>query len=98
MEWLGPGCFGLVVGWVCYRTLRRKTDGAGLGDIAGVIGAIGGTTVVAIFKNDAFNIYCVGLAIGFFAYFIVGVIIDKSNKTSATAGVGTWMKVNREEL
>jgi hypothetical protein len=99
MESLGPGAFGLVVGWVCYRTLRRKTDGVALGDIAGVIGAIGGATVVALFKNGAFNAYCVGLAIGFFAYLIVGMIIDKQNKNAAAAGnTGSWMNVDREQV
>lgn len=90
MEWLGPGCFGLVVGWVCYRTLRRKADGAALGDIAGVIGAVGGATVMAVFKNAAFDAYCVGLALGFFAYFVAGAIIGKKAKT-AGAQASEWM-------
>jgi len=103
MEWLGPGCFGLVVGWVCYRTLRRKAEGVALGDIAGVIGAIGGATVVALFKSGAFDAYCIGLAIGFFAYFIVGMIIDKSNRkaaapAAAAGDTGSWMNLDRETL
>jgi uncharacterized membrane protein YeaQ/YmgE (transglycosylase-associated protein family) len=84
MEWLGPGCFGVVVGWVCYRTLRRKADGANLSDIAGVIGAVGGATVVALFKNAAFDAYCVGLALGFFAYLVVAGLTSKDT--------GSWME------
>jgi hypothetical protein len=29
-------CFGLVIGWITYRTLRRKEGSAALSDIAGV--------------------------------------------------------------
>lgn len=73
----GALCFGLVVGWVTYRTLRRK-DGAALGDIAAVIGAVGGAAVTSLFKSESeiFGWYCIGLAIGFFAYFIVGIIAE----------------------
>ena len=88
----GPFCFGLVVGWVTYRTLRRKADGVALGDIAAVIGAVGGATVVGLFKVAAFDSYCIGLAIGFFAYFITGMGIDKWGKTSGTAPAGDWME------
>jgi len=91
MEWLGPFCFGLVIGWVTYRTLRRKTDGVALGDIAGVIGAVGGAAVVALFKSNAFDSYCVGLAIGFFAYFVSGMLIDKHAPAEGSTGAGGWM-------
>ncbi|HEX6292963.1 MAG TPA: hypothetical protein VFZ66_27515 [Herpetosiphonaceae bacterium] len=82
----GAGCFGLVVGWICYRTLRRKEGVTALSDIATVIGAIGGGAVVSLFQSeDLFGWYSIGLAIGFFAYFIVGLIVD--GKESA----GRWM-------
>jgi len=77
MNSFGPFCFGLVIGWVTYRTLRRKADGVALGDIAAVIGSVGGATVVALFKSDAFDGYCIGLAVGFFAYFLTGIAIDR---------------------
>lgn len=80
---LGALCFGLVVGWVTYRTLRRK-DGTALSDIASVIGAVGGAAVTALFKpsTDAFGWYSVGLAIGFFLYFIVGIFMEGKEKAS----------------
>ena len=92
----GPFCFGLVIGWVTYRTLRRRTDTVALGDIAAVISAIGGATVVGLFKNDAFSYYCLGTAVGFFAYFFTGVYVEgKAAKDSnAAAKVGTWMGTN----
>jgi hypothetical protein len=91
MELLGPFSFGLVTGWVCYRTLRRKTDGAALGDIASVVGAVGGAAVVALFKNAAFDSYCIGLAVGFFAYFVSGIIIGRMAPRTEGSGPGDWM-------
>jgi uncharacterized membrane protein YeaQ/YmgE (transglycosylase-associated protein family) len=80
MPWappIGAVLFGLVVGWVSYRTLRRKGSGAAISDIAAVIGAVGGATVTTLFKNeDLFGLYAIGLAVGFFAYLIVNYTMD----------------------
>ncbi|SRR5713101_1208358 len=66
---IGGLCFGIVVGWVTYRTLRYAPHG-GLSDLSTVIGAVGGAAITALFPKDsgAFGAYCIGLAIGFFAY------------------------------
>jgi hypothetical protein len=88
MAW-GPFCFGLVIGWVTYRTLRRKADAVALGDLAGVIAAVGGATVVGLFKAAAFDSYCIGLAVGFFAYFVTGLMIEKAKPAGGAAG---WME------
>lgn len=85
---IGPFSFGLVIGWVTYRTLRRNENKVALGDIAAVIGAVGGATVVGLFKAAAFDSYCLGLAIGFFAYFVIGMIVDRSGSAGST---GSWM-------
>jgi hypothetical protein len=90
MDFVGSFCFGLVIGWVTYRTLRRKVEGVALGDIAAVIGAVGGATIVGLFKNAAFDSYCLGLAIGFFAYFVTGAIIER--KAGSGHSAGDWMK------
>jgi uncharacterized membrane protein YeaQ/YmgE (transglycosylase-associated protein family) len=71
---IGVFCFGLVIGWITYRTLRRKEDGAAISDIAAVIGAVGGGTVVGLFQDAGFEVYSIGLAAGFFLYLIVAVI------------------------
>jgi uncharacterized membrane protein YeaQ/YmgE (transglycosylase-associated protein family) len=63
---IGAVCFGLVVGWVTYRTLRRAKEGAAISDIASVIGAVGGTTVTGLFKDMQFGWYAIGFAAGFF--------------------------------
>jgi uncharacterized membrane protein YeaQ/YmgE (transglycosylase-associated protein family) len=75
---IGGLCFGLVVGWITYRTLRRKEGSAALSDISTVIGAVGGATVTALFKSQAmFAMYSIGLAIGFFLYFFVGLVVPE---------------------
>lgn len=84
MEDLGAAAFGLVIGWVTYRTLRRSGEGASLSDIASVIGAVGGAAVTTLFDSDQlFGWYSVGLAIGFFAYFVVGVALGGREQASA---------------
>jgi hypothetical protein len=76
VEGIGAVCFGLVVGWVTYRTLRR-IDKAGVSDIASVIGAVGGAAVTGLFSDELFGLYAIGLAIGFFAYLLLAVTVLK---------------------
>lgn len=69
----GSGCFGFVIGWVTYRTLRRASGTSALSDIATVIGAVGGAGVTTLFRSEnLFAGYSIGLAIGFVGYLIVG--------------------------
>ncbi len=71
---IGALCFGLVIGWITYRTLRRRAEAVALSDIATVIGAVGGAAVTGLFKDQTlFGAYCIGLAIGFFLYLIIAV-------------------------
>ncbi|WP_214405677.1 hypothetical protein [Pseudonocardia lacus] len=86
MAIVGSICFGLVIGWVTYRTLRRNAESVQLSDIATVIGAVGGAAVTTVFADpDLFGGYCIGLAVGFFAYFIVGLFVKEEN------AAGRWM-------
>jgi O-antigen/teichoic acid export membrane protein len=74
-DW-GAACFGLVIGWIVYRTLRRREGAAALSDVATVIGAIGGGAVTTVFKSqELFGAYAIGLAIGFFGYLIVSWVV-----------------------
>lgn len=76
-----------MVGWISYRTLRRKEGAAALSDIATVIGAVGGAAVTALFKSDIlFGLYSIGLAIGFFAYFIVSLKVSGKKEASQWMG------------
>jgi hypothetical protein len=72
---VGAACFGIVVGWVTSRTLRRSTPG-GLTDIATVIGSVGGAAITGLFKpsDNTFGMYCIGLAGGFFLYLILAIV------------------------
>ena len=91
----GALCFGLVIGWITYRTLRRsKTNG--INDIAAVIGAVGGAAVTLLFPAGslAFGAYCIGLAIGFFGYLIISGIVDvdaTKSKSKRAKSVSKWL-------
>src|SRR5262245_45936523 len=73
---LGALFFGLVIGWISYRTLRLTAGTTALSDITTILGAVGGAAVTALFRSDVlFGLYCVGLAVGFFAYLGYGVYV-----------------------
>jgi hypothetical protein len=82
----GAFAFGLVIGWVTYRTLRR-TQGSNVGDIASVIAAVGGGAVVALFRpeTDTFGAYGIGLAVGFFGYDATALVIARQTQTLSAA-------------
>jgi len=84
---IGAATFGLVIGWITYRTLARKAGAVGISDIATVIGAIGGAAVTALFRSeDLFGGYSVGLVIGFFAYFVVYLLLYGKAATKVVMG------------
>jgi hypothetical protein len=69
---IGAACFGAVIGWITYRTLRR-IQSTNISDLAAVLGAVGGAAVTGLFKpgGTEFGWYCIGLFIGFFAYLVI---------------------------
>jgi hypothetical protein len=79
---IGAVAFGLVIGWITYRTLRRRKDPAQLSDLSAVIAAISGGAVTAVpFDDpDVFAAYSIGLAVGFFGYLLASslTVKDKS--------------------
>lgn len=76
---IGALCFGLVIGWVTYRTLRRTGETVAVSNIATVIGAVGGAAVAALYTKELFAWYSIGLALGFFMYLILGNTILKNS-------------------
>jgi hypothetical protein len=73
VDLIGAAGFGIIIGWITYRTLRRTGETVALSNIATVIGAVGGGAVTALFNSpDLFGWYCIGLFIGFFSYLILG--------------------------
>ncbi len=74
---LGAFCFGLVIGWITYRTLRHQEGNPAISDIASVIAAVGGGAVAGLFREEVvFGLYAIGLAIGFFLYLIVALLLE----------------------
>ncbi|WP_406064606.1 hypothetical protein OG462_36810 [Streptomyces sp. NBC_01077] len=78
----GAGAFGAVIGWIAYRTLRRAADGSKIADLVTVVAALGGGAVVntQFAEPDLFAAYGLGLFAGFFLYFVVGLLIDRSER------------------
>jgi hypothetical protein len=77
----GAFCFGALIGWYLYFINRYRTADVQLGDLATVLGIIGGGAVLSLFeaKTDLFGAYGIGLLTGFFAYLIVlSLMVAKS--------------------
>ena len=73
----GAGAFGAVIGWYIYYINRHRRDDVTATDLVTLIGIIGGTAVLALFpaQSDLFGAYGVGLAIGFFGYFVIMMLL-----------------------
>jgi len=74
--------FGLLIGWYVYYINRYRKSDVQLNDIVTLIGVLGGGAVLVIFpaKSDLFGAYGIGLAVGYFSYFFVLIIlVSKSN-------------------
>lgn len=76
LEWGALG-FGLIIGWFVYYINRYRKGDVQFGDITTVLAAIGGAAVVQLFGQGTgmFGAYGIGLAIGFFAYFLILVVL-----------------------
>jgi hypothetical protein len=73
LQLIGAGCFGTILGWYLYFINRYRTGPVDFGDIITILGAIGGAAVTALFRagTDLFGAYGIGLALGFFGYYII---------------------------
>jgi len=73
IQLLGAGGFGAVIGWYLFFLNRYRAGEVALGDLVTVIAALGGAAILALFpaKSDLFGAYGIGLAVGFFGYFLV---------------------------
>lgn len=69
--------FGMLIGWYVYYINRYRKGDVQLSDIVTVIGVLGGAGITALFPagSELFAGYGLGLAIGFFGYFLVLVIL-----------------------
>jgi len=73
LQLIGAGCFGAILGWYLYFINRYRNGPVEFGDITTILGAIGGVAVLSLFKTgtDMFGAYGIGLAIGFFGYYLI---------------------------
>jgi ABC-type Co2+ transport system permease subunit len=78
VDTVGAFCFGLIIGWVTYRTLRRTGETVAVSNIASVVGAVGGAAVTGLFKGQLFGWYCIGLTVGFFGYLALAATLLKN--------------------
>lgn len=78
----GALCFGILIGWYVYFINRYRKGDVQLSDLGTLIGIIGGAGILSLFDKgtDLFGAYGIGLAIGFFAYFVVLVYMVYKSK------------------
>lgn len=89
--------FGVVLGWFMYFTNRYRKGDAQFSDLTTLVGVIGGGAVTALFgeaKTALFGAYGVGLAVGFFAYFILLLVMVSRSNGAFTA---TWFLDGRRK-
>jgi len=74
--------FGLLIGWYVYYINRYRTGDVQFSDLVTVIGVIGGAAILALFKpeSDLFGAYGIGLATGFFLYFLVLIVLVAASR------------------
>lgn len=79
---IGSGCFGAILGWLIYYTNRYRKGAPQFSDLVTIVGIIGGGAVLKLFPagTDIFGAYGIGLAIGFFLYFITLIIFVNVTK------------------
>lgn len=77
IQLIGAFGFGLLVGWYVYYINRYRKGDVQWSDLVTLLGLIGGTAILSLFPQgtDLFGAYGLGLAIGFFAYFIVLLVM-----------------------
>jgi hypothetical protein len=85
VQLIGAAAFGAIVGWFVYFINRYRTEGVHFSDLVTLIGVIGGAAILKLFDTgtDLFGAYGIGLAVGFFGYFLVlvGLVSRSKNFT-----------------
>ena len=73
----GAFCFGVLIGWYVYYINRHRKESVQVNDLVTLVGVLGGGTMLALFSagSDLFGAYGIGLATGFFAYFLILVVL-----------------------
>ena len=86
LQKVGAGGFGAIIGWYVYYINRYRRGDVQFSDVVTLIGAIGGSAVLALFpaRGELFGAYGIGLASGFFGYFLIlsGLVAKSRNFNS----------------
>src|SRR3954447_27045977 len=82
IQLLGAGGFGLIIGWYVYYINRYRKADVQLSDLVTLIGILGGGAILALFpqRTDLFGAYGIGLAVGFFLYFLVLIVLVNTSR------------------
>jgi len=77
LQLFGAAAFGVLIGWYVYYINRYRKSDVQLGDLVTIMGVIGGSAVLALFPAGSalFGAYGIGLAIGFFGYFLSLIVL-----------------------
>jgi hypothetical protein len=88
---LGAACFGIVIGFITYRTLIRTTDKTAISDLAAVVGAVGGGVVTGLFEpaSRAFAWYSIGLLGGMALFFVLYGLLNGFRQLGSVMSGGT---------
>lgn len=85
---IGAVCFGIVVGYVTYRTLLQS-EKTQITDLAAVIAAVGGGVVAERFDGnggDSFGWYAIGLLVGMTVFLTLHVTIGRGGPDAGGRG------------
>jgi bacteriorhodopsin len=84
IEEIGSLIFGVVVGYITYRTLSRTVEKAAISDLSAVVATIGGGAVAKLYTKDSrlFAWYAIGLAAGMVIWFVV-LLATRQVRTAA---------------
>jgi len=83
---IGSICFGVLIGYITYRTLILTVARTTVSDLTAVVAAVGGGAVTAVItpQTDSFGWYAIGLLAGFAGY---GLLYWRLNGTAEFAKV-----------
>lgn len=88
---VGALCFGVVTGYIAYRTLIRAHEKASISDLATVIGVVGGGVITGLFKptSKGFGYYSIGLLVGMAVFLALFFWFNGKQATGAVMGAPT---------
>lgn len=78
----GAVAFGALIGWYVYYINRYRRGDVQLSDLVTLVGVLGGSAVLVLFpaRTDLFGAYGIGLAAGFFGYFLALIVLVTISK------------------